>query len=72
MQAQEAADFGLESAGPFELLHPLNPQAEEWIKENLTDVQPWQKFWLAVAIKHRFSAEIDKEILANGIRMKEF
>ena len=72
MQAEEAADFGLESAGPFELLHPLNPQAEKWIKENLTDVQPWQKFGLAVAIEHRFTAEIVKRILADGFNVKEF
>jgi hypothetical protein len=65
------ADLGVQDEGSIVLLHPLNDDAEKWIETNLPDVQPWQRFGLAIAVEHRFIADIVEGIRADGMIVKD-
>ena len=68
---KQPADFGVQDEGSVVLLHPLNDEAEGWISDKLNDIQPWQRFGLAIAIERRFIGDLVEGIQADGYTVKE-
>jgi predicted thioesterase len=61
-------DFTVENHGTIYLLRPLTQAAREWVEANLPDDR--QTFGTAVAVEHRYIADIAQGILNDGLTVK--
>jgi hypothetical protein len=61
-------DFTVQNEGTIYLLHPLTPAAQSWIDEHLSS--DCLTFGDAVAVEHRFIADIVEGIRRDGLEVR--
>ncbi len=60
------ADFTVTDHGTIFLLRPNTPAAQAWMDEHL-QAEQYQMFGTAVAVEHRYIADIVEGIQADGL-----
>ncbi len=60
------ADFTVTGHGTIFLLRPNTPAAQAWMDEHL-QAEQYQMFGTAVAVEHRYIADIVEGIQADGL-----